>query len=1151
MISQNSISDKNFPNKKNILYEQYQKNITKSLEYLWSKAKITHSKGYDPSLNIESDLAHDLADRIERLLGLPVAERLRFLLSTEDSNDRVALILSEEIVLGKFGYFEKEEALDWGVRIGLAIVTEGVTVAPLQGISSVKIKKNEDGSSYAAVYFAGPIRSAGGTESAFTLAIADKLRTTLGLEKYHCNAWSEDEVGRFTEELRIYEREVGNFQFKVSDEDIRLAINNLPVEINGVETDPVEVIVHRGMKRIETNRVRGGGLRVLNDGIIGRSRKLIKLLNRLAIPGWDWLSELKGDSKSDDKESKSDNSHFSEIISGRPVLSFPGQKGGFRLRYGRSYNTGLSVVAIHPLVSTILNYPVVVGTQVKLDVPGKGAIISFVDTIEPPIVKLKNGTVIKVENLDNISKIKQELESVLYLGDILISYGDFLENNVPLLPSGYTEEWWIQELNDIISNNFSNINQVSNITGLNIDKINNILSNPTKILYSEAFKLSEKLNVPLHPKYLYYWDLITLQDVLYLRNNLKETIDGDKKFLLIYKNNNKLKEIVENLGIPHTFRDIGWIIDGDHYKTLIKILKFRKKLKINEWRDVLEFLTEISGIKIKRKSSAFIGVRVGRPEKAMLRKMKPPVHVLFPLENEGGIKRDILLAAKNENISINIINIKCSKCDLNTISLKCPNCEEETKIIRHCPNCNRIVKGEICPICKISGLPYTKLLYPIKKNLRMAEKSIDTYASAPLKGVQSLINYTKIPEPLEKGILRQKHNLSVYKDGTIRFDVTNTSLTHFKPKQINTSVKKLKKLGYLEDMFGNPLINDDQLLELFTQDIILPIEAKDFLENTANFIDELLTKFYKLDTVYNIKNKDDLVGNLVVGLAPHTSVGIIGRIIGFTNAQVCFAHPYWHSAKRRDCDGDGDSILLLLDVLINFSKDFLPEKIGGWMDAPLLLQPLIIPKELQRQALNFDVSNMYPLTFYEQTLNKESPQKLMNIIDIVKNRLNTDKECNNFSFTHNTNFISIDHPKSAYTTLNSLIEKLEKQIEIATIIRAVDQNEVVKSVLNTHLLRDIIGNMRSYTLQKFRCKSCGSKYRRIPLKGVCLKCGKDLLPSISRGSVEKYIDITSRLLKRYPTDDYTQKRFEVIKSNLQSLFPLRDKEIQTDLTSYY
>ena len=127
-----------------------------------------------------------------------------------------ALILSKEIAQGKYSVPDAtlEEKLDLAVSVGLAIVTEGVTIAPLQGISEVKIKKNKDGSEYLSVSIAGPMRSAGGTESAVTMLIADHVRKAVGLSKFQANSF-DDETGRFVEELRIYEREASSFQFHI------------------------------------------------------------------------------------------------------------------------------------------------------------------------------------------------------------------------------------------------------------------------------------------------------------------------------------------------------------------------------------------------------------------------------------------------------------------------------------------------------------------------------------------------------------------------------------------------------------------------------------------------------------------------------------------------------------------------------------------------------------------------------------------------------------------------------------------------------------------------------------------------------------------------------------------------------------------------
>jgi len=173
------------------------------------------------------------------------------------------------------------------------------------------------------------------------------------------------------------------------------------------------------MKRIKTDRVRGGALRVLNDGLIGRSKKLVQRIKRYNLDGWDWLNDLKGAIQTGDKEDAAAK-RMREVIVGRSVLSTPNKLGGFRLRYGRACNTGFACVGVHPVIAEILNHAVAVGTQIKLDIPGKGATIAFVDSIETPIVRLKNGDVVKIKNTKHGIEIKNEIEKILHLGDILI-----------------------------------------------------------------------------------------------------------------------------------------------------------------------------------------------------------------------------------------------------------------------------------------------------------------------------------------------------------------------------------------------------------------------------------------------------------------------------------------------------------------------------------------------------------------------------------------------------------------------------------------------------------------------------------------------------------------------------------------------------------
>ena len=57
---------------------------------------------------------------------------------------------------------------------------------------------------------------------------------------------------------------------------------------------------------------------------------------------------------------------------------------------------------------------------------------------------------VKIKDTEHGIKLKNKIEKIIHLGDILISYGDFVENNAELVPSGYVEEIWIEELQEKI-----------------------------------------------------------------------------------------------------------------------------------------------------------------------------------------------------------------------------------------------------------------------------------------------------------------------------------------------------------------------------------------------------------------------------------------------------------------------------------------------------------------------------------------------------------------------------------------------------------------------------------------------------------------------------------------------------------------------------
>jgi len=1116
-------------------YKQYVGSLETKIEHLYVVSRKAREKGLDPAFTPECNLAKDLADLVEGLVGPKgVAESIREL-STKLPREELAFKIAEEIVYGKFGHMEPEAAAEQAVRTALAILTEGLTAAPLQGVAHVKIKTNKDRTKYLAIYFAGPIRSAGGTDQALTLVIGDFVRRLLGLDRYKP---TEEEIARFIEEARLYERSVSRFQYHVSDEELRKPLQWLPVEVTGTESDPVEVSSFRNLPRIETNRVRGGALRVVNDGIVGRSSKVWAIIEKLGIQGWDWLKEIQQTSNK-----KKSAGFMKDIIAGRPIFSFPSRRGGFRLRYGRARNTGLAAVGIHPATMSVLQGFPAAGTQLRLELPGKGGIVVPVDAIELPIVRLKDGSVVRV-SVQNFSEIKNKIEKILFLGDILISFGDFLYNSKPLAPSGYVEEWWVEDLKKTAMEEFNgDFKKVAEATKIPLERLKSFLESPfvDKPNSSEAIALSSTLHVPLHPSFMFFWsNLASLEELELLRTWLVDSeIVCEDGFVrrIAGKAESNVKKAMETICLPHKVLNDKIVVEDDDAHAFAFCLGYDvSNVVFSSAESVLEAVEMLSGVPVREKAPTFVGARMGRPEKAKRREMKPLVHVLFPVGLAGGSRRDIVEAAKREPVFVEVVKRKCPVCKTYTLKIKCPACGAETILEKVCPRCGRSLKGDSCPVCKVSAKSSQKQPINFKELLENARTSLGVSVPKILKGVKGLINESKTPEIIEKGVLRVKYDLSVYKDGTIRFDATNAPLTHFKPSEIGVSIEKLGQLGYTCDVNGAPLTNASQICELKIQDVVVPRKCAEYFIRVANFIDELLTRVYGLSPYYNVKNAEDLVGRLIVGLAPHTCVGILGRVVGFTSLSVCYAHPVWHSAKRRDCDGDEDALMLALDTLLNFSREYLPAQIGGIMDAPLLLMPVVNTKEVQRQAHAVDVACAYPVEFYEKTWENVEARHVNRLIDLIEYRLGTEAQFEGFSYTTPVSNINAGNHESSYKRFKTMIEKLKSQLDLAEKIEAVDAKEVALKVLTTHFIRDIAGNLRAFSTQGFRCKSCNRRFRRLPLRGKCPRCGGALTLTVYRGGIEKYIDAAEHLIEKYGLPQYYAQRILLVRDEIDSLF---------------
>ena len=124
---------------------EYFNNLQKEIKKCYKIANEARKKGYDPEYQVEIPQALDLAARVEQLVGPEgIAPKIRETTKKLGDREIISIEIAKNIV--KNGKFKRiEDALDQAIRTGLAILTEGVLVAPLEGIAEVKIGKNKDG----------------------------------------------------------------------------------------------------------------------------------------------------------------------------------------------------------------------------------------------------------------------------------------------------------------------------------------------------------------------------------------------------------------------------------------------------------------------------------------------------------------------------------------------------------------------------------------------------------------------------------------------------------------------------------------------------------------------------------------------------------------------------------------------------------------------------------------------------------------------------------------------------------------------------------------------------------------------------------------------------------------------------------------------
>ncbi|MCD4694560.1 DNA polymerase II large subunit, partial [bacterium] len=140
--------------------EKYFEDINKKVDQAYEIAEKSRKKGLDPVDYVEIPIARNMAERVVGLIssvapqiknkGIP--ERIEEFEKEYGKLDwRVAFKIAEEIAKEKYCKFKnKQEAMEIGIRAGIAYVTNGVVASPLEGFTSIKIRKRKDGKDYIA-----------------------------------------------------------------------------------------------------------------------------------------------------------------------------------------------------------------------------------------------------------------------------------------------------------------------------------------------------------------------------------------------------------------------------------------------------------------------------------------------------------------------------------------------------------------------------------------------------------------------------------------------------------------------------------------------------------------------------------------------------------------------------------------------------------------------------------------------------------------------------------------------------------------------------------------------------------------------------------------------------------------------------------------
>ena len=741
-----------------------------------------------------------------------------------------------------------------------------------------------------------------------------------------------------------------------------------------------------------------------------------------------------------------------------PVFSVI-DSSGFRIIIGRSRNTGFGTVGINPVVLKLVKF-LSIGDQIKLNNPFNLYQVQVVDQIEGPFVKLKSGSCLRINSLEELNKLDSEIIKIISFGDLLLDEFD--------LPSGFnnknlgvSHETWvnlaIKKIKMLHSGDikyfqslFKTFNNSNNnpITLLELKHF--LQTNENLISPFVALELYKKFNIPIHPRWTPKWNTISNREWRLFR-----------KWII----NSRYWE-------SNAAQDLNYQIEGGKEEIIQEILS----------QGQISFL--VKGEKIQILDYGIILHYIFLDKSNDLSEIEPAENYFNPQIFLNSSNKIYFEIENNFRVSFSLNSINTFYIDSvkENIHGFYPEPQSEEEIAKILTFAKKIDKNLL-----LSQINFLKNQIPPKLDKKKSYL-------------------------LEKTILRAKYNLPIFKDGLIHFSLINSPLSLVKAEEIHLSIDQLHSLGYYYDKDGMLITSASQEIVLKPFDIIVPEMLLPDILNVMKFINDELQLIFSTDPIYKpSEGNKSIIGTNIIGINKNYSVGIYGRIIGFTSQNVLLAPPIWHLSKGSYCNGEmTDTIVMDFDCLLNLDLSLLASKVGMLRGVPIFtqLEPDLDIGSSQLRQLNIEKMTNY-FTIGEINSDEGFNNELL-IEQLLNNNL-----YNKMKFR---DFITRIDQKFNENELKNIYDPL-KQVEIffrnSSLFGGINEEDLFNNALIYYLNSFLLPEIRLLNQHPVICPKCKNRIE-VFTNPVCPFCNAEIDISEPFNTIKNKIDQLHELINNFP-----------------------------------